>query len=213
MAAGPGRTQRLGGHAMVGHAIRSVYDWTLGLARSPQAEWLLGLVAFVESSFFPVPPDVMLAPMVLADRARWLRYAAICTAGSVAGALLGYAIGYWFWEAIGQPILAFYGKEGAFEGVRESYNSEWGLLAVLAGAVTFLPYKVFTIFSGVTGLNLAMFVLVSILGRGLRFFAVAWAISRWGAPIQGWIEKRLTVVFFAGLILLVGGFVAFRYMV
>ena len=197
---------------MVSHAIRSVYDWTLGLARARQASWLLGLIAFIESSFFPIPPDVMLAPMVLADRARWVRYAAICTAGSVLGALLGYAIGYWFWTEVGQPILAFYGKEAAFEGVRESYNSEWGLVAVLAGAVTFLPYKVFTIFSGVTGLNVAMFVAVSIVGRGFRFFAVAWAVSRWGAPIQGWIEKRLTVVFFAGLALLIGGFVAFRYM-
>lgn len=191
--------------------IRAVYDWTLGLARARQAPWLLGLVAFVESSFFPVPPDVMLAPMVLADRRRWLRYAAICTAGSVLGALLGYAIGYWFWEAVGQPILAFYGKEAAFDGVRESYNSEWGLLAVLAGAVTFLPYKVFTIFSGVTGLNVAMFVAVSVFGRGLRFFAVAWAVARWGAPIQGWIEKRLTLVFFVALALLVAGFAAFRF--
>ena len=198
--------------AIAHRAIRSVYDWTLGLARSRRAAPLLGVVAFVESSFFPVPPDVMLAPMVLADRARWMRYAAICTIGSVLGAILGYAIGYWFFEVVGRPILEFYGKTGAFDDMATSYNSEWGLLAVLAGAVTFLPYKVFTIFSGVTQLNLLMFVAVSIVGRGFRFFAVAWAIARFGEPIQEFVEKRLTLFFTIGMVLLIGGFVAFRYM-
>ena len=192
--------------------IRLVYDWTLALARHRYAAWLLFAVAFVESSFFPIPPDVMLLPMVLADRARWLRYALICTAGSVLGALAGYGIGAFFFEVVGQPILEFYGKGAAFDGMAAQYNSEWGLIAVLAGAVTFLPFKVFTIFSGVTGLNLAAFVGVSILGRGFRFIAVAWLVSRFGEPVQAFIERRLTLVFTLGMALLIGGFVAFRYL-
>ena len=198
--------------ALISEPIRALYDWTLALSRTRFAQWLLGIVAFVESSFFPIPPDVMLIPMVIADRARWWKLALMCTAGSVLGALLGYAIGAFFFELIGQPILQFYGKDAAFADVAASYNTEWGLVAVLAGAVTFLPYKVFTIFSGVTGLNLAMFVAVSIVGRGFRFFAVAWLVSRFGEPIQEFIERRLTLVFTAGMVLLIGGFVAFRYM-
>ena len=197
---------------MISGLIRSLYDWTIALSRTRFASWLLGIVAFVESSFFPIPPDVMLIPMVIADRTRWWRHALVCTVGSVLGALLGYAIGMFFFEVIGEPILAFYGKDAAFADMAESYNSEWGLLAVLAGAVTFLPYKVFTIFSGVTGLNLAMFMAVSVVGRGFRFFAVAWLVSRFGEPVQEFIERRLTLVFSAGMALLIGGFVAFRYM-
>ena len=197
---------------MISGLIRSLYNWTIALSRTRFASWLLGIVAFVESSFFPIPPDVMLIPMVIADRTRWWRHALVCTVGSVLGALLGYAIGMFFFEVIGEPILAFYGKDAAFADMAESYNSEWGLLAVLAGAVTFLPYKVFTIFSGVTGLNLAMFMAVSVVGRGFRFFAVAWLVSRFGEPVQEFIERRLTLVFSAGMALLIGGFVAFRYM-
>ena len=192
--------------------IRALYDWALSLARSRHAERALAIVSFVESSFFPIPPDVMLAPMVLADRARWVRIAAICTVASVLGALLGYAIGALAFEWIGQPLLAFYGKEATFADMAASYNDEWGVIAVLAGAVTFLPYKVFTIFSGVTGMNIALFVGVSIIGRGFRFFAVAWLISRYGEPIQAFIERRLGAVFAAGMILLVGGFAAIRYL-
>ena len=198
--------------ALVSDPIRALYDWTLALSRTRFASWLLGIVAFVESSFFPIPPDVMLIPMVIADRTRWWRHALVCTLGSVAGALLGYAIGAFFFDLLGQPILEFYGKDAAFSDMAASYNTQWGLFAVLAGAVTFLPYKVFTIFSGVTGLNLAMFVVVSLVGRGFRFFAVAWLVARYGAPVQTFIEKRLTLVFTVGMVLLIGGFVAFRYM-
>ena len=191
--------------------IRAMYDWALGLARSRNAERALGIVSFVESSFFPIPPDVMLAPMVIANRDRWVRIAAICTIGSVLGALLGYAIGALAFEYVGEPILAFYGKEATFADMAASYNGEWGVFAVLAGAVTFLPYKVFTIFSGVTGMNIALFVGISVIGRGFRFFAVAWLISRFGEPIQAFVERRLGAVFTAGMILLVGGFAAIRY--
>lgn len=193
--------------------IRALYDWMFRLAGHKHAEKALGGIAFVESSFFPIPPDVMLVPMVLANRERWWRLALNCTLFSVLGAVLGYAIGALAYEWLGKPILAFYGKEAAFAQLAETYNSEWGLLAVFAGAVTFLPYKLFTIFSGTTGLNFAMFIGISVLGRGMRFFLVAYLLYLFGAKIQTFIEKWLGPLFFLGLALLVGGFVVLKYLV
>jgi len=191
--------------------LRKLYDWTMSLARTRHAERALGGVSFVESSFFPIPPDTILIPMVLAERRRWLRYALICTIASVLGALLGYAIGAFLFEAIGKPILAFYGKEHAFDQMAEWYN-RWGAWGILFGAVTPFPYKVLTIFSGATGFNLAIFIVVSIVGRGLRFFLVAWLLYRIGEPIRIFIEKHLGLLFTAFVVLLIGGFVAVRYM-
>jgi membrane protein YqaA with SNARE-associated domain len=191
--------------------IRRLYDWTMSLARTRHAERALGGVSFIESSFFPIPPDALLIPMVLAERRRWFRYALICTIASVLGALLGYVIGAWLFDAIGRPILSFYGKEDSFEQIAEWYN-EWGGWGVLFAAVTPFPYKVLTIFSGATGLNLAIFVIVSIIGRGFRFFLVAWLLYRIGEPIRLFIEKHLGLLFTAFMILLIGGFVAIRYM-
>lgn len=186
--------------------IRALYDWMFRLAGGRHAEKALAGISFVESSFFPIPPDVMLIPMVLANRDRWWRIALICTISSVLGAMLGYAIGAFAYDLIGQAILQFYGKQDAFEALAQSYNSKWGLLAVLAGAVTFLPYKLFTIFSGTTGLNIALFIVVSIIGRGARFFAVAFLLYKYGDGIRVFIEKRLNFFFFLGVALLVGGF-------
>ncbi len=191
--------------------IRALYDWMFRLARHRNADKALAGISFVESSFFPIPPDVMLIPMVMANRQKWWYFALICTIASVLGAILGYAIGALAYEWLGQPILAFYGKEEAFTGLAKTYNSEWGLLAVFAGAVTFLPYKLFTIFSGTTGLNFALFISISILGRGIRFFLVAFLLFKFGAPIQSFVERWLGPLFFLGLALLVGGFVAIKY--
>jgi membrane protein YqaA with SNARE-associated domain len=191
--------------------LRRLYDWTMSLARTRHAEKALGGVSFIESSFFPIPPDTILIPMVLAERRRWFRYAVICTVASVLGALLGYVIGAWLFEAIGQPILAFYGKEDSFEQVAAWYN-EWGGWGVLFAAVTPFPYNVLTIFSGATGLDLVTFIAVSVIGRGLRFFFVAWLLYRIGEPIRLFIEKHLGLLFTAFMVLLIGGFVAVRYM-
>ncbi len=191
--------------------IRALYDWMFKLAGHKHADKALGGIAFVESSFFPFPPDVMLIPMVLANRKRWWHFALICTAASVLGAVLGYAIGALAYEWLGKPILEFYGKADAFAKLAETYNSEWGLLAVFAGAVTFLPYKLFTIFSGTTGLNFALFIAISVVGRGMRFFIVAFLLYLFGERIQMFIEKWLGPLFFLGLALLVGGFVAIKY--
>jgi membrane protein YqaA with SNARE-associated domain len=190
--------------------LRRLYDWTMSLAQTRHAERALAGISFAESSFFPIPPDILLIPMVLAKRLNWIRYAFVCTASSVIGALFGYAIGALLFEAVGQPILAFYNAEGSFEQLAEWYN-RWGGWGVLFAAVTPFPYKVLTIFSGATGLNLVVFIIVSIIGRGLRFFIVAGLLYRYGQPIRDFIEKRLGLLFTLFMVLLVGGFVAVRY--
>src|SRR5690606_15230636 len=161
------------------------------------------------SSFFPIPPDVLLIPLVLAERTRRLRYALLCTVASVLGALLGYAIGAILYDLIGAPILRFYGQDGAFAETAALYNV-WGGWAVLFRAVTPFPYKVLAIFSGATGFNIPLFIAVSILGRGLRFFLVSWLLFKFGAPIRMFIEKNLGLLFTLFMSLLIGGFVAVR---
>jgi len=190
--------------------LRRLYDWTMSLAQTRYAQGALAGVSFAESSFFPIPPDVLLIPMVLARRLYWIRYALICTVSSIVGALVGYAIGALLYETIGEPILAFYNAQDAFARLAEWYN-RWGGWGVLFAAVTPFPYKVLTIFSGATGLDLVVFVAVSVVGRGLRFFLVAGLLYRYGQPIRDFIEARLGLLFTLFMVLLVGGFVAVRY--
>ncbi|QDZ01522.1 DedA family protein [Nitratireductor mangrovi] len=190
--------------------LRRLYDWTMSLAATRHAERALAGVSFIESSVFPIPPDVLLIPMVLAERAKWLRYAVLCTIASVAGALLGYLIGAFVFDLLGQPILAFYNAEDSFAKVQSWYD-RWGGWGVLFAAVTPFPYKVLTIFSGFTGLNVVTFIIVSIIGRGLRFTIVAWLLYRYGEPIRAFIENNLGLLFTLFMVLLVGGFVAVRY--
>ncbi len=192
--------------------IRRLYDWTMSLARTRHAERALGGVSFAESSFFPIPPDVLLIPMVLAERQRWIRYATICTVTSVLGGLLGYLIGALLFDTIGVPILSFYGYQDKFAEFQGAFN-EWGLLIVfIFGGLTPLPYKVITIASGVTGLPLPVFIVSSLAARGMRFFLVSWLLYRLGEPIRIFIEKHLALLFTLFLALLVGGFVAVRYL-
>lgn len=189
--------------------IRALYDWMFRLAAHRGAPKTLAFFSFVESSFFPIPPDVLLIPMVLADRAKWWRLALICTIASVLGALLGYAIGALAFEFIGKPILEFYGALEKFDQIANWYNT-YGGWGVLFAAVTPFPYKVLTIFSGATGLSLLTFVVVSVIGRSLRFFLVAFLLYKFGDPIRQFIEKRLNLMFTLGVILLVGGFASIK---
>lgn len=190
--------------------IRSLYNWMFKLAKSRHATKALAGFSFAESSFFPIPPDVLLIPMVLASRHRWIYYALVCTISSILGAFLGYAIGALGYEFIGKPILAFYGKEDLFVRMQQWFDT-WGGWGLLFAAITPFPYKVLTISSGFAGLNLVMFTLVSIIGRGFRFFLVSWLLFKFGEPIQVFIEKRLNLLFVVGMALLVGGFVALKY--
>ncbi|MDP6108871.1 MAG: YqaA family protein, partial [Rhodospirillales bacterium] len=163
--------------------LRRLYDWTLEMAAHRHALWVLALVSFIESSLLPIPPDVMLIPMVLAAPTRAWRIAGVCTAASVLGGMGGYGIGFFLFDQIGQPILDFYHYADEFQSFRAKYN-DWGGWAVFIFGLTFLPYKVITIFSGVTGLEIWSFTLASVLARGMRFFVVAWLLWKFGAPIR-----------------------------
>lgn len=189
--------------------LRALYHWTLRQAASPYALWILALIAFIESSIFPIPPDILLIPMILAMRQRAWLLAGICTVASVVGGTAGYGIGALLYESIGQSILAFYGKQEAFDTFQGLYN-EWGAWIVMMGGLTPFPYKVITIASGVTGLNLATFTLFSILARGMRFFLIAWLLWRYGAPIKAFIEKYLGLLTILFFLLLIAGFVVLK---
>jgi len=191
--------------------LRKLYDWTVSLAEHPRALWALAIVAFVESSFFPLPPDLLIIPMVLAAPTRWFRIATVATIASVLGGIFGYYIGYALFDTVGQPILSFYGKDAAFETFKENYNN-WGAWAVLIAGVTPFPFKVITITSGVTQLNLGVFVVSSIIARALRFFIVAALLRKFGAPVRDFIERRLGLVFTLFCIALVGGFMLVKYL-
>ncbi|MBW0157194.1 YqaA family protein [Sedimentimonas flavescens] len=191
--------------------IRGLYDWTMGLASHRHAIWALAAVAFIESSVFPIPPDVLLIPMVLAMPWRAFQFAAVATVASVLGGCLGYLIGYGFMDAVGHPILEFYGKSGQFDELAQRFN-EYGGWAVLIAGVTPFPYKVITIFSGATHLSLPLFIGVSILARALRFVIVAALLWKFGAPIRDFIERRLGLVFTVFVVGLLGGFYVLRYL-
>lgn len=190
--------------------LRALYDATLRLSAHPRAMWALAAVAFIESSVFPIPPDVMLIPMVLAARQRAWRIALVCLVASVAGGWLGYAIGRGAFEAVGRPLFEFYGYTAEFDKFRDLYN-HWGAWAVFIAGVTPFPYKVITILSGLTGLNLAVFTVASVLARGLRFFVVAGLLWYFGEPIRTFIERYLNILAVLFVVLLIGGFVLLRF--
>jgi len=191
--------------------LRRLYDWTMGLAGHRHALPALALVAFIESSLFPVPPDILIIPMVLAARSRAWRVATVATAASVVGGMLGYAIGAGLYETVGRPVLEFYGYGAKFESFRDAYN-EWGAWIVAGAGFTPFPYKVITIASGVTGLNLAVFMLASLISRGARFFLLAALLWYFGPPVRRFIEANLPLLATLFFVLLFGGFLAARYL-
>ena len=191
--------------------LKSLYEWTLRQAASPYALWILAAVAFVESSIFPIPPDILLIPMVLAMRNRAWLIAGICTVASVTGGMAGYGIGAFLYESVGQPILELYGKIEKFESFQAMYN-EWGAWIVMMAGLTPFPYKVITIASGVTGLNIVTFTLFSIIARGIRFFLIAWLLWYFGAPIKAFIERYLGLLTILFFVLLLGGFLVLKWL-
>ena len=191
--------------------LRRLYDRCMELASHRHAPVALFGVSFVESSIFPIPPDVMLIPMVLADRAKAWRYALLCAVASVLGGIAGYAIGLFLFEAVGQPLLDFYGYSEKFQHFASRYN-EYGAWIVFFAGVTPFPYKVITIASGATALSFPVFLVASMAARGLRFFIVA-ALLYWvGPPIRDFIERRLGLVTTLFLVSLFGGFFLVKYL-
>jgi membrane protein YqaA with SNARE-associated domain len=192
--------------------IRRLYDWMMQAAGDERAPWVLAIVSFIESSFFPIPPDIMLIPMVLSRREKAWWYATIATVASVLGGLLGYAIGYYFYDAVGLPILRFYGREHALDTFIEFVHT-YGVPAVIIKGMTPIPFKVVTIAAGVAKMDLGAFIGASIVARAMRFYLVAALLYFFGDPIRAFIERRLTLVTTVFVVLLVGGFVAIRYLV
>lgn len=190
--------------------LRKIYDWTIEKAAHRHAGRWLGAISFMESSFFPVPPDALLAPMVIARPEKAWRYAFICSLASVLGALLGYAIGYFLFETVGQAILNVYGLGDKFDGFAASFNEQGWVIVFLAG-FTPLPFKVITIAAGTTAMPLAVLIGAAIVSRSARFFLVAALLRVFGPPMKAWIESHFALATTVVGVLFVGGFFALKY--
>lgn len=194
--------------------LRRLYDWTMSLAGRPTAEIWLALIAFVESSVFLIPADVLFVPMVIARPERAWRYATVATVASVLGGIAGWYIGHYAFDSVARPILEFYGKLDAFEALRSSTASHNAVLLLLitSGVAHLPPIKVVTILSGAANVDLGLFIVSAIAARGARFFALGWLIQRYDEPIRHFLEKRLAQVAAAVVIAIVLLFVATRFL-
>ena len=191
--------------------LQRLYARTLAIAAGPNALTALMVVSFVESSFFPIPPDILLIPMILARPRQAFRLAALCTLASVAGGMVGYAIGYFLFDAIGRPILEFYHAMGRYDALKAAF-AQWGVWIIIIKGLTPIPYKLVTIASGVAQFPIVPFALASLISRSLRFFLLAALLWRFGEPVREFIERRLMLVTSVFAAALVGGFVALRYL-
>jgi membrane protein YqaA with SNARE-associated domain len=191
--------------------LRRLYDWCIAAADKPYATWLMGAVSVVESSFFPVPPDVMLIPMSLARPDKAWFYATVCTMASVAGGVLGYFIGAMLYDSVGGWLIHLYGYGNKVEAFREAY-AQWGTWIILIKGVTPIPYKIVTIASGFAGYNFFLFVLLSFVARGMRFFLLAFLLNRYGEQARVILEERLGFWVTAGAVVLVAGVIGALYL-
>ncbi|MGA0597633.1 YqaA family protein [Enterovirga sp. CN4-39] len=191
--------------------LRKTYDWMLGIAARPSAPYALGAVSFAESSFFPVPPDVMLVPMALARPKRAWFYAALCTVTSVAGGLLGYAIGALLYDSVGKWLFQLYGLEAGAEAFRAAY-AQYGAWIILLKGFTPIPYKLVTITSGFAGYDLLAFTILSLITRGARFALVAALLGRYGDIIRGILDRHLGAVAALLVVFVIGGFAAIKFL-
>jgi membrane protein YqaA with SNARE-associated domain len=190
--------------------LRKLYDWTLTKSGHPKASWFLFFIAFVESSFFPIPPDIILIPMILAKRTKAWLYALICTVSSVSGGLVGYCIGYFFYLTIGEFIIELYSFENEFSNFKSKYEGEIWLWFIFFAGLTFFPFKIITIASGALEINLISFTIISLISRGLRFYLVAILLKYFGNYIKKYIDKYFNILTTLFFILLVGGIMMFK---
>ena len=189
--------------------LRDLYNRVLALSAHPRAPTWLGVVSFAESSFFPIPPDAMLVPMCLARPQRALHYAAVCTIASVVGGMLGYAIGFWLFDALAMPVLRAYGYGDALARFTAWYD-QWGVWVILIKGLTPIPYKIVTIASGAAHFDFLTFLMASIVTRGARFFVLALLLRKFGEPIRAFIERRLTLITSVAAAGIVGGFLLLK---
>ncbi len=192
--------------------IRRLYHWTVSWADHPAGGWALFLIAFAESSFFPIPPDVLLIALCFGGRYKWAKYALICTAGSVLGGIAGWGIGWGLRDTVTLPLLSLFDPSGHTREKIETWYAAYGFWGIIIAAITPIPYKVFTVFSGMMNYSLPLLIVASVLGRGFRFFLVAWLIRLFGLRIRPFIEKHLEWCFIIGTVLLIGGFVLLKYL-
>ena len=190
--------------------LRSLYNWTLEKAEHKYSAWILGLVSFAESSFFPIPPDILLIPMVIAKRVRAWTYAFICTFSSVLGSMVGYGIGYFFYNSIGIIIIDAYNLSNSFSAF-ENYYNQYGILIVLGAGFTPFPFKFITIASGVFNLNILLFIITAIVARGLRFYLIAGLLFVFGEKIKVLIDKYFNILAILFFILLVGSVLLIKF--
>lgn len=189
--------------------LQKTYNWMMDKAAHRHAVWWLAAISFIESSVFPIPPDIMLIPLVLAAPTRWFRLALICTVSSVVGGYLGYAIGYYFMDTVGTAILAAFHLEEKFQAFKPLVD-KYGVWVIIVKGATPIPYKLVTIAAGAFHFDLAHFTFASVIARGMRFFLVAALLWRFGTPIRDFVEKRLKLVTTAAVVLLVGGFAVLK---
>jgi membrane protein YqaA with SNARE-associated domain len=193
--------------------LRKLYDWTLSLAARKSAEYWLAFIAFIESSIFLVPADVLYVPMAVSKPEKAYRYAAIATAASVLGGIAGWMLGHFAYESIAVPVLTFYGKFEAFESLRTSVSPTMiVLLLITSGLAHVPPIKIVTILSGVAGINIWFFIISAILARGARFYALAWLLRRYGEPIREFIEKRLNLIAGVGVGVIILAYLLYRWL-
>ncbi len=192
--------------------LRRLYNWTMSLAGRRHAGWALAAVAFAESSFFPVPPDILLVPLVLANRRKAWQFAGVCTLASVVGGVFGYMIGAFLYDTLGAWLMNLYGYTDRLEQFRQAY-AEWGAWIILIKGMTPIPYKIVTIASGFAGYDLGWFIVLSLITRAIRFYLVAGLLYFYGEPVRSFIEKRLELVTAGFAVILVGGFVIARYVI
>ncbi len=193
------------------HIVRRLYDWTISWADRPGGIYALFFLALAESSFFPVPPDVLLIALCVGAPKKSFKFAAVCMVGSVIGGMIGYGIGFWGYEAIGQPIVQAYHGEAVMKKIKVWYDT-YGFWGNLLAAITPIPYKVFTIASGVFQFNFVQFLTASIIGRGARFFVVGGLIYYFGPKIKLLLEKYFDLFAILAMVLLIGGFVLLKYL-
>jgi membrane protein YqaA with SNARE-associated domain len=187
--------------------LRRLYNWCIDAAAKPHASWLMGAISFAESSIFPIPPDTMQIPMSLARPDKAWYYATVCTLASVAGGVFGYVIGAYLYDTVGHWLIQLYGYGDKVEAFREAY-ARWGSWIILLKGVTPIPYKIVTITSGFAGYNIWLFILFSLIARGLRFYLSAFLLYRYGTQAREMIEKRLGLWVTIGAVVLVVGIIA-----
>ena len=191
--------------------LRKLYDWTLEKSKDPKAPWFLAIISFSESSFFPIPPDIILIPMVIAKRAKAWFFAFICTISSVLGGIAGYLIGYFFYLTIGEFIIELYSYQNEYSDFKSKYEGEIWLWFVFFAGLTPFPFKIITIASGAFNINMISFIAIALVSRGLRFYLVATLLRFFGNYIKKYIDKYFNLFTFVFFILLIGGFIFFKY--